>query len=217
VPNSATFWRTPSVAKRVLFSLPKKNFYLIYINIYGTRLVSLDRYLNLFFIKFISRHKCCTYFLQIRSNLWHENTQRHSFGDGDSTNKVQWRIIINYSYHGMMVVQNTISHWWVMSILLCAYRYAQLRNFKRKILWKHEHDLIFIFGIHIFCPCIYFPVRLCKPEEFSRSEKKFELSTRYAQPHTIDERTYVKGRTREKTASGNVIIILTAWKRITGM
>jgi hypothetical protein len=43
------------------------------INIYGAELISLDRYLNLVFNKFIWRYEYYTYFLRIELNFRHGN------------------------------------------------------------------------------------------------------------------------------------------------
>jgi hypothetical protein len=56
----------------------------IFINIYGTKLISLDKYLNLVFYKIYFETQMSHIFVQIRSNLRHENPWRHSFGDGGS-------------------------------------------------------------------------------------------------------------------------------------
>jgi hypothetical protein len=89
------------------------------INIYDTKLTSIDRYFNLVFYKIIWRYKYCTYFLQIRSNLWHEHQRRQSIRDGGSS---------LFSTHAV------VGHW-------CFSRTAVFSPFREppvSFSWRHE-------------------------------------------------------------------------------
>jgi hypothetical protein len=57
----------------------------IFINIYVTGLILLDRYLNLVFYKIYFETQLLHVFLQTQSNLWYENEQRSSEDGGSST------------------------------------------------------------------------------------------------------------------------------------
>jgi hypothetical protein len=76
----------PSPQNNGNFRFPRNNFVWMYVKIYYLwyKIISLYRYLNLVFNKFIWKYKYCPYFLQIRSNPWHENQRRLSFWDGGS-------------------------------------------------------------------------------------------------------------------------------------